>query len=164
LKLENGVNPDDELGNSIINEVAKAYIIDASAVIKWFSDENENDLDKAKLLRNDYLNKRIYLIAPDILIAEISNALSYNPNFDREKVLTAIDSLYLLDIKFIRFSRKLIEDSVILRYEKNITIYDAIYLSLAKLLNIQFITADKKLLDKVKDMGNIIFLSEYSSF
>lgn len=164
MRLENGANPDDELGNSIINEVVKTYIIDASVVIKWFSDLNENNLNKAELLRNDYLNKKIYLIAPDILIAEISNALSYNPNFDCDRTLKAVDSLYLLDIKFIRISRKLIEESVVLRYEKNITIYDSIYLSLAKLLNIQLITADKKLLDKVKDMGNIVFLSDYTSF
>jgi len=168
VKLENGASLDDNLDNAIISdiisEMIQTYVIDASVVIKWFSDLNENDLDKANLIRNDYLNKKIYLIAPDILIAEISNALSYNPNFDYDKTSKAIESLYLLDIKFIRISRKLIEESVILRYEKNITIYDALYLSLSKLLKIQLITADNKLIDKVKDIGNVVFLSDYSSF
>ena len=95
MKSENGANPDDELGNSIINEVVKTYIIDASVVIKWFSDFNENDLNKAELLRNDYLNKKIYLIAPDILIAEISNALSYNPNFDCNFRVESMNYLFL---------------------------------------------------------------------
>ncbi|MHB8280468.1 MAG: type II toxin-antitoxin system VapC family toxin [Candidatus Humimicrobiaceae bacterium] len=44
------------------------------------------------------------------------------------------------------------------------TIYDSIYLSLAKLLNIQLITADKKLFNQVNDIGNIVFLSDYASF
>ena len=78
MKLENGASLYDEFGNSIINEVVKTYVIDASVVIKWFSESNEDDLIKAELLRNDYLDRKIYLIAPDILISEISNALSYN--------------------------------------------------------------------------------------
>ena len=83
-KLENG-EKQDKL-KFLIKESPKTYVIDASVCIKWFSFENEDDVNIASSLRVQHMNRNIFLVAPDILVYEVTNALAYNPLFNKDKV------------------------------------------------------------------------------
>jgi predicted nucleic acid-binding protein len=48
-------------------------VVDASVVAKWFIPEPYKD--NAERLLRDFLNDRIELTAPDLLIAEVGNLL-----------------------------------------------------------------------------------------
>ncbi len=159
-KLENG-EKQDKL-KFLIKESPKTYVIDASVCIKWFSFENEDDVNIASSLRVQHMNRNIFLVAPDILVYEVTNALAYNPLFNKDKVNMAILSLYEMDIKLVEPYIEILFESSKLHFSKNITIYDSIYIALAKYINAQYITADKKLFEKVKDLGNIILLENYN--
>ena len=161
-KLENG-GKQDKL-KFLIKESPKTYVIDASVCIKWFSFENEVDTDIASLLREQHMNKNIFLIAPDILIYEITNALAYNPIFNADKVNMAAQSLYEMDIKFVEPYLEILFESSKLHFSRDITIYDSIYIALARHINTQCITADKKFFKKVNDLGNVILLKNYNIF
>lgn len=161
-KLENG-GKQDKL-KLLIKESPKTYIIDASVCIKWFSIENEDDVSIASLLRVQHMNRNIFLMAPDILVYEVINALAYNLLFNADKVNMAILSLYEMDIKFVEPYAGILSESSKLHFSKNITIYDSIYIALAKYINAQYITADEKLFEKVKDLGSIILLKNYNIF
>ena len=56
------------------------YVLDASVVIKWFSEEEYTDI--AVKLRDGFFKGCNELVVPDLLLYEVSNALRYNPNFD----------------------------------------------------------------------------------
>ncbi len=158
LKSENGASQDNQ--KFLIKEpLSKFYIIDASVCIKWFSSNNEKDLAKSSMLRDYYREGKILLAAPDLLIYEIGNALSYNPGFNNKSVSEATESLYKMEIVFIKPNLEIMREAIKLRFEKSLTIYDAIYAALANLFNLQLITADKKMFSKIKDMGNAILLS-----
>ncbi|MBA7472029.1 hypothetical protein ES707_07348 [subsurface metagenome] len=159
-KLENG-EKQDKL-KFLIKESPKTYVIDASVCIKWFSFENEDDVNIASSLRVQHMNRNIFLVAPDILVYEVTNALAYNPLFNKDKVNMAILSLYEMDIKLVEPYIGILFESSKLHFSKNITIYDSIYIALAKYINAQYITTDKKLFEKVKDLGNIILLENYN--
>jgi len=159
-KLENG-EKQDKL-KFLIKESPKTYVIDASVCIKWFSFENEDDVNIASSLRVQHMNRNIFLVAPDILVYEVTNALAYNPLFNKDNVNMAILSLYEMDIKLVESYVGILFESSKLHFSKNITIYDSIYIALAKYINAQYITADKKLFEKVKDLGNIILLENYN--
>ena len=161
-KLENG-GKQDKL-KFLIKESPKTYVIDASVCIKWFSIENEDDVNIASLLRVQHMNRNIFLMAPDILVYEVINALAYNPLFNADKANMAILSLYEMDIKFVEPYAGILSESSKLHFSKNITIYDSIYIALAKYINAQYITADEKLFEKVKDLGSIILLKNYNIF
>lgn len=77
----------------------KMYVLDASVLIKWFSDEEYTDI--ALKLRDDFFKGNIELVVPDLLLYEVSNALRYNPNFDENDVVEAVDSLYDMGIDII---------------------------------------------------------------
>jgi len=146
----------------LIVEAPLTFVMDASVCIKWFSSYGEENAGRAMKLREDFLAKKIYLIAPDLIIYEIVNALSYNPNFSMANVIEALGSLNAMHIKTVSPLPGIMDVAVKLKFVKNISCYDSVYLALARFLNIQFITADKNLFDKVKDLGNALFLADYN--
>ncbi len=73
------------------------YVLDASVLIKWFSDEEYTDI--ALKLRDEFFHGNIKLVVPDLLLYEVSNALRYNPNFDENDVVEAVDSLHDMGIQ-----------------------------------------------------------------
>ena len=145
----------------LIRETPKTYVLDASVCIKWFSAEDEEYVEKASAIRAQHRDNKISLAAPDLLVYEITNALSYNPLFDSEKVNKAIQSLYQMDIKFVKPSLTLIAEAINLRFLKEITIYDAVYIALARYINVQCITADRKLFNSINGLNCVIFLGDY---
>ena len=156
----NGNSNSDNL-DFLIRETTKTYVLDASVCIKWFSSEDEEHVEKASAIRVQHRDNKISLVAPDILVYEIANALSYNPLFDSEKVNEAIQSLYQMDIKFVKPSLTLIKEAINLRFLKEITIYDAVYIALARYINVQCITADRKLFNSISGLSSVIFLGDY---
>jgi predicted nucleic acid-binding protein len=158
-KFENGESQDSE--NFIIEETPKTFVMDASVCIKWFSSIKEEYAEKAIELRKDYYEKKVYLLAPDLLLYEVTNALSYNPRFSSENVKAAISSLNSMQIKFVKPLAQVLDLAIDIRFLKNISIYDAVYIALSRYIDMQFITADQKLYDRIKDYGNVILLADY---
>lgn len=56
---------------------------DSSVVIKWFSDEDATD--KALAIREGYINGKIEIVVPDLLLYEIANALRYNKSLETKE-------------------------------------------------------------------------------
>ena len=162
-KYENGESQDNRpyIDDFIIAETPITIVMDASVCIKWFSGLKEENVDQATKLRSDFFYKRISIIAPDLLMYEVTNALSYNPKFTSGNVIDAFNSLNSMQIKIIKPIPQVMEIAINIRYKKNISIYDSVYMALSRFINVQFITADKKLYEKVKDLGNTIFLADY---
>lgn len=79
--------------------MSNMYVLDASVVIKWFSEEEYTD--KAVKLREDFFRGELELAVPDLLLYEVSNALRYNPDFDENDVVEAVDSLFDIEISII---------------------------------------------------------------
>ncbi len=123
-------------------ERQKTLIADASVIVKWFL--NEENSDKARVIRSNLERGNISLIVPELLFLEISNSLKYNKISEKNIIIA---NKILFDAGFIVFKLneeimlKAIENSV--RY--NITIYDALYITIAQLHGVFMITADKEL-------------------
>ncbi len=117
-------------------------VIDASVAVKWFL--NEENSDKALGLKDSFLRGQIILIAPDLIILEILNALRYNKQKEGD-LIRANRDLFELNLNLTKVSElfliKAIENSI----KYNITIYDALYVTIASIHGSVLITADKKL-------------------
>ncbi len=125
-----------------------SVVIDASVVVKWFVEEEGSD--KALEIRDKYVKGEIELMAPEIIMFEVLNALYYKQLFsesEMKEISEALDS-YSLDLYSIEgeYAEKTIE----VAFENNITIYDAAYISLAIMKNTFMYTADEKLARKLK--------------
>lgn len=133
------------------------FVIDASVVIKWFIEEK--DSTKAVLLKEKHINGKTILIAPDLLIYEVANVLLFSKIFGLLETKRCLQDLYELEIDLINPSIDLILSAAELAFTKQISIYDASYLALAKELDIKLITADKKLYTSANEPRHIELLS-----
>lgn len=127
---------------------------DASVIVKWFTQEEKRE--QVLELRERHINGEIEIVVPDLILYEISNALRYNPNFNEEDVNKAVQPLYDIEINII--TPEILEKAVEIAYSKNISLYDATYIALAKIIDFDFITADKKLYEKIKNLNFVDIL------
>ncbi len=131
-------------------------ILDASVILKWFLDESESNI--ALDIKESHVTGKVTIVVPDIVIYEVGNALRYEPEFSPDEVNSCLEELYELNIDIIAPLSDIVNLTTEISYQKDITFYDATYIALAQLLNLQFVTADGKLYNKVKALSFVTLL------
>ena len=134
-------------------------VIDTSVVAKWFVEEDERG--KAILIRDQLLSAKISLIAPRLLIYEMGNVLTQNTNLNSKETSNALRSLDEIGLEIYLMGFDELETAAKLSRDFNITFYDTVFASLAKILNTKLITADKSLASKLGEPGFITLLEDY---
>lgn len=136
-----------------------SFILDSSVIIKWFSEEE--DTEKALDFREKHIAGEIELIDPDLLLYEVANALRYNKSINETDVKAAVDSLISLGIEIVVPTKEVTDEAISLAFQYNLTVYDAYFIALAKVLAFTFITADERLCRKVKGLPLVHLLKDY---
>lgn len=136
------------------------YVLDSSVLVKWFSPYDEEHRNKALSILNLYKEGKIDLCIPELAICEVSNALRYNKNFNESEVKDILKFFMNLELVIINLSEDIINNSLGISYEDNITVYDAVFIALSNALKIPLITANPKHLE-AKAGRNIILLQEF---
>ena len=122
-------------------------VIDASIVVKWFIEEN--DSDKARFIRDKFIEGKIGLIVPSLLYFEVLNALKYSQLFNPSELDNAGESLENYGFKVITIKNKIREHMIKVAVDHSMSIYDAPYLGLCIELGKTFCTADEKIIKKL---------------
>jgi len=122
-------------------------VIDASVLIKFYVPEILSA--KAERLLAKVGNKNIDLFAPDLIYPEAGNILWKKhrlKELTHSEVEEITDAILTLHLK-IEPSRPLIPLALDIAIVYGITVYDAIYVSLANVYETTMMTADRKLID-----------------
>lgn len=138
------------------------YVVDASVVVKWFSQLDEDNLGKALSLRDAYAEGSCLLIAPDLLLYEVVNALRHNLRLKEKDTQSAFESLVKMDLTISNPSEPDLRRVIKYSYGRDLTIYDAAYLALADEYRCPLITADEKFYQKVSDLPQALHLSTFT--
>ncbi|TET41024.1 MAG: PIN domain-containing protein [Dehalococcoidia bacterium] len=138
--------------------VPPKYVVDASVVVKWFS-KFEEDAESSERLLNSHIEGASVLASPSLVLYEVCNALRFNPNFGQEDIAKAAISLVKLELELVDFP-EIFESAVGLAFSQDITIYDAAYIAVSRTQYIPLITADDKLMAKVRDLPLVMALGE----
>ena len=122
----------------------KKVVPDASVLVKWFVKEECSE--KALKIRDSYIEGKIKIIAPELIIFEVLNALRYKGLFtepELEEISEALDA-FSFELRPLRgsYAKKTVETA----FKNNITIYDSSYITLALEENAEFFTADEDLI------------------
>ncbi len=120
-------------------------VLDASAIAKWFLIEKETDY--MKRIRNEIASKKLEAHVPDLIFIELANVLRYS-NLSENDVELGIKAAMQIGLVLHRFE-ELIYDAIKIAFKNDITIYDALYVSLSNCLEAPLITYDEILLKKV---------------
>ncbi len=134
-------------------------ILDASVVAKWFLEERDTPI--ALRIRDGYVNGRIDIEVPDLILYEIANVLRYK-KFSAKEIGDAIKSILAMDFLIITPTETLMDMTAEISIKYDVTIYDAVYVALGKYFGTTVITADRELYEKTKE-NNVILLSQYDT-
>jgi len=136
-------------------------VIDASVVIKFYVPEILSD--RAQEVMSWVADGKLVLLAPDLLYPETGNILWKKQRLHEltpdevEEIVAAVTSL---PIK-IEHSRQIMPLSVSIALHSGITVYDAMYVSVARIYETRMITADRRLvgaLEKTEFKHNVQWL------
>ena len=139
-------------------------VIDASVLIKFYVPEILFDRAEQLLLRVE--KGDVMLLAPDLIYSESGNTLWKKRRIKEltrseiDEITDAIISLPLM----IEASKPLLPLAMDISLAYGITVYDAMYVSLARVYETTMMTADRKLLDSLSKTdlkGSIIWLGHY---
>ena len=118
-------------------------IVDASVVVKWFVPEANSEAAAALLDSGDEL------VAPDTLRVEVASALLKALRRDAIDSAAALEALSLLTegvIRIIPVAERVAKALVLVR-EHGGSLYDGLYLSLARELDAPVVTSDARMAD-----------------
>jgi len=127
-----------------------SLVLDASAVVKWFVEEEESN--EMRKIRDLYLKGKVAIYVPSLLFVEFANVLRFVKGLTLTDVVNAVKALNLLRLNVVS-DLDILDRAVELAFKTGITVYDAIYVALAKITNSKLITYDTELLNKFKDLA-----------
>ena len=122
-------------------------VIDASVLVKFFIPEILSE--KAEELNARIMEGDLRLLAPDLIFAEVGSILwkkHRRKELSRAEAEEIVDAVVSLPME-IETSKALLPFALDLGLAYGITVYDALYVSLAKVHETILITADKKLVE-----------------
>lgn len=130
--------------------MGETIVVDASVIAKWYLKEEWRE--EALSLRRDYIEGKISLAAPTVMPFEVLNAIKFSRKEVEARLLEAIaESLTLYGIKLYGLEGEYAKEVVQLAVKEAITVYDASYVALAKILNSILYTADENLIEEISE-------------
>jgi predicted nucleic acid-binding protein len=141
----------------------KTYLLDASVAARFLLTEDLSN--KAEEVLSDFLNGKINLTAPPLIVYEVGNTLW---NASARKFIKPADAeeklklLLNLDIQTIELNTQDHLDILKLSINQNATYYDSIYIKSAEKTNSTLLTADDTLIRKASDITQALHLKDYT--
>jgi predicted nucleic acid-binding protein len=124
-------------------------IIDASVLVKFFVPEVLSSKAEQLLALATAEDGSVRLFAPDLIYAEAGNTLWKKhrlKELSRSEIDKITDLIISIPLK-VELSKALFPLAIDIAIAYQVTVYDALYLSMAKVYETQMLTADKKLFD-----------------
>jgi predicted nucleic acid-binding protein len=122
-------------------------VLDASVGLKWVL--NETDVDKARVLRDEFRASLRDFIVPDVFAAECAHALTKG---ERRGLVQDALTLYgeiMMDSPQLLSSVPLMARAIQIATKARIGIYDCLYVALAEREGCELITADDRLVNSL---------------
>jgi predicted nucleic acid-binding protein len=141
-----------------MEENKNLYIVDASVMLKWVL-KNEDEMEIALRVKNDFIFEKITLSVPTHAFYEVMNTVGLK---SPDEMLTFLSYLHLLRMEEYNLGIPLASTAQeLMKKFKGVTFYDAVYHALAINLGGTFITADKKYFEKTRSAKHIKLLKNY---
>jgi len=144
----------------VISAHHAGYVLDASVIVKWFLHHQEADRDRAIALREMHISGRSKIYIPRLALLEILNAIRFNSKADEETGEAALQALEDLHLESKGGDADIFRKANAIAWAYKITIYDALYVALADQVGFPLITADEKMIKKLKSHSIVVPLRE----
>lgn len=132
-------------------------VLDASVVLKWIFDEEAGG-DRAARLKDAHAAGQEVVAVPDLLFYEIGNVLATKTRLTEAAIAEAFSLLWEFSLERFDLGLEEFQGSLDLSRKYRITLYDAAYVELSRRLKCPFVTADRKLYEKIKSIRTVELL------
>jgi len=134
------------LGNPGIESNNMDIVLDASVAVKWFNKKNEYHVENAIKIQNQKISGLLDIIVPDLFFLEVLNAFITKSGFGSQEITIIQQALQKLNLKIIYPDNSILKDTVKIASDTGLTIYDSLYIAVAKVHEAPLYTEDKKVL------------------
>lgn len=132
-------------------------VLDASVVLKWIFGEEEGR-DKANHYMERHISGADVVAVPGLFFYESANVLATKTPLSLKAASEAFSLLWNFDFEIFDFGLEEFLKGIALSKRYRITLYDAAYIELARTLKCNFVTSDRKLYEKVKNLKEVNLL------
>ncbi len=136
-------------------------LVDSSVAFKWLKSKDEPDYETAAVLLERHIKGEVRIAVPSLSFIEIANALTTKTTSKSKTILADLRALYDFGLEIYRETENDIATSSLLARKKKTSVYDMLYVVIAKRLGVELITADEKFVRKTK-FPHVKLLSEYT--
>ena len=128
----------------------QVVVLDTSVIVKWFFPEEDSEI--ATNILKAYNAGSIEIFAPVAAAYELTNVLwlKRKIGLTRQQAQDILADFYTFELSLV-YHVGMLHRALVLAFQLDIAVYDAVFVALAKALNCDFITADKVLWHKVKN-------------
>jgi predicted nucleic acid-binding protein len=139
--------------------LADSILVDASVVAKWFN-RGEPNGEEALWLRTSWIEQKIELFGPSLILYEVCNSIWKNPNLDRDRAASLARLAIRLRPTTIEITEEDSEEAMRLAKKSKVTFYDAVYIALSKSHKCPLVTADNDQLELARGYSSSIHISK----
>ena len=132
-------------------------VLDASVVLKWIFDD-EDGADRVARLKDAHVAGHEIIAVPDLMFYEIGNVLATKTRLSEAAIAEAFTLLWDFSLERFDLGLEEFQSGLALSGKYRITLYDAAYIKLSRRLKCKFLTADKKLYERVKSIKSVELL------
>ena len=122
----------------------QSLVLDASVGVKWFSARDEASLAQALAIRDAHIDGHALIVVPDLFFYEVANAIAQKKSIPPEAVQSAVANMFALGVTAVSINTELLDASVTLSRQLNITVYDSIYIAVALKHDCPLVTANPR--------------------
>ncbi|MDA8098988.1 MAG: type II toxin-antitoxin system VapC family toxin [Nitrospiraceae bacterium] len=132
-------------------------VLDASVILKWIFDD-EDGSERAARWKDAHVAGHEIAAVPDLLFYEIGNVLATKTKLSEAAIAEAFSLLWEFSLERFDLGVEEFHGGIALSRKYKITLYDAVYIELSRRLKCTFVTADRKLYEKVKNIKTVELL------
>lgn len=139
--------------------MASKIVVDTSVLIKWFKRQDEELVSEARALLAAVENRSLDVHVPALLLYEIGNILLVKTRLGSAALNDALNHLEELPFTVAPPATPLLKRAAGLGRTLGLTFYDASFLALAVELDGLFVTADRRLFERIHTLPRVRHLS-----
>lgn len=123
-------------------------VLDASVATKFINTQ-EKESDIAEVLLQAHIEEKEKIIVPSLLFFEVANALATKTDLKEEYIKRGLRLLYDANFVIYEVNQEDIIEAALLAKKYKTSVYDMVYVIIAKNKKVNLITADNKFTNKV---------------
>jgi len=138
-------------------------VLDASIGVKWFIAKNEDYVENALAIQSKKISGELNIIVPDLFFLEVLNAFITKSQFSAEDISIVREIIFKMDLEIKYPDNSILSDASEIALNQGLTIYDSLYIAVAKYCSAVLYSEDKKILSCREKYPFIADIKDFSA-